>query len=149
MHRLIRATGYAIALVATLNLCGCGSGGRIAATVTLEGAPLANAQVSLMSDGNSTAGRFRGITKDDGTLELPLPGEPELPPGRYKVLIVKDEVKKGRTPPAEMKNDLTQLRAMGVTINTLPSRYADPNKTPLSAEVLPGVNTLRFALTNK
>jgi hypothetical protein len=132
-----------------LGLCGCNGAARITATVVLDDAPLANAQVTLLPEDRSGPGRFRGTTADDGTLELPLAGEPSLPPGRYKVLVIKEAIKKGARPPAEMKNDPTQLRVMGMMANVLPPRYADASTTPLSADVVSGSNSFRFVLTSK
>jgi len=117
-----------------LIICGCGSGGTVSGTVTLDGNPLPGAKVEFTP---KTGGRpGSGETDDQGKYQLKyLVDDPALPPGEYSVTI--------RT--ATSKEDES-----GKTIDIpekLPPKYHAESE--LVREVIDGENSIDFELTTK
>ena len=108
--------------------------------MTLDGKPLAEAEVRFAGDGFNPplSHAPNGTTDKDGTFRLNFRAAGDgAPPGRYKVAVTlhaRDE-QGYRTGP-----------------NTLPGRYANPETSGLTAEVVPspGPNELpAFGITSR
>jgi hypothetical protein len=125
-----------------LALLGCSGGPNnptIKGQVLLDGQPLAGARVFFQ--GGDKAGNG-AVTNEDGKFAFDA-SHPQntLKPGMYKVTITKlVDVKTGQAPPA---GDEEMLAASGNAKNSLPPIYAQPQTTPLSAEIKQGPNELK------
>jgi hypothetical protein len=161
---LIRAAGF-VAPVALAALVGCGSKGGSFATVsgvvTHNGAPVDGAKIIFHStvevEGKQGAA-YGAMTDSSGKYVIASVGkDPGIPPGLYKVTIVKLEGK-GVTPQEGI--DAGQLDAMasdtggttksGGPINLLPKEYAALGSSKLSVTLEAGKNEGKdFNLTGK
>jgi hypothetical protein len=118
--RLCRILGVVI-----LVLSGCGGGEGtlypVSGKVTLDGAPLPDAQLSFVADttkGSKALATPFGKVKD-GTYSLTTNEKPGAPAGSYKVMVN------------------TQYPGGPEKPVVLPARYADPGHSDLSVEVVP------------
>lgn len=155
--------GVILAVVAGLEGCGSGRPKTVPVTgvVTLDGKPIEGANVTFYPDTGETAGAgaqqkkadgpgrpATGTTDKDGkfTLKTFEPGDGALP-GKYKVAIIKKEV----TGFLADKDGLSGgIAPEGVKENwIIPPKYADPNKSGLTAEVKSGMQPLEFKLTSQ
>lgn len=140
----------ALALVALAGLIGCGGRGKLVKVegkVTLNGAPVKGAQVTLIPV-SGEGEKPSGFTGDDGTFRLStFSSNDGAPPGDYKVIVVKKAVQEGGP---EMKEGMVmdQIGMMKKAQqgqgggkpkveSDLPLSYADPEKTPLKQRVPP------------
>jgi hypothetical protein len=128
-------------------LCGCGGGGPvIKGTVTLDGAPLADAQVRfLKEEAGKPAETASCTTGPDGSFQVKprSRGGMTLQPGKYNVFIAKMVDKKGNVPPADdPARDPGQMEAAGLLHDALRNRYNDPAFPQFKAEIKPGTNNL-------
>jgi hypothetical protein len=143
-----------LGLAAGLPACGA-SGGQVAGCVTLDGEPLANAEVAFHADGNGAEGRWPAVTAPDGSLQMRLPPSNggRIPAGHYRIVVAKFVPKNGPTPksadPLDPANDPQQLKAAGLLVNSLPGHYQDLAKTPLEVEVKTGTNNVSLTLSSK
>jgi hypothetical protein len=141
----VRSWPVAVVLVGSL-LCGCGSRAPyIKGTVTLDGTPLADADVQFIKEGSGNQEAASCTTGPDGSFEV----RPRsrrgltLQPGKYNVFIAKMVDKKGNVPPPDdPSRDPGQMAAAGQLHNALPSRYNDPAFPQLHAEIKSGNNVL-------
>jgi hypothetical protein len=112
---------------------GCGGGpemGEVTGTVTLDGKPAANLEVSFNPKDSRQGTTALGYTKADGTYELRYPGDKTgAPVGQYTVSIVGAEVDEEAGAPI-----------------SIPERYN--TETELTATVEAGSNTIDFKLTS-
>ncbi|VTT96835.1 Uncharacterized protein OS=Blastopirellula marina DSM 3645 GN=DSM3645_20907 PE=4 SV=1 [Gemmataceae bacterium] len=137
---------FVAAVLAALPV-GCGNpttGGpsaEVTGSVTLDGKPLADAEVQFVPKGNAAlglhtaktdaAGRFR-ITRD-------APNNP-VKPGTYAVLVSKVS---GGNDPSKPGGGMDAQK------NEVPAAYQDRNRTPLTAEVRDGATDLPpFAISH-
>jgi hypothetical protein len=128
-----------------VTVCGC-SGGKqpkvvpVAGKVLFEGRPLPRAQVVFIPLGDPAPAAVRpvGTTDDEGRFTLSTFTQKDgAPEGRYAVLVT-------LFPLVGRKDDL-QLGP-----NVLPPRYADPQQSPLKAQVTKVQSELEpFQLTRK
>ena len=117
-------------------LLGCsetrkGDKAEVFGMVTLDGTPVADAQIRFMPKSNTDLGTAFSRTNAQGEFIIKPDANDNnwLKPGTYKVLISK-------IAPIEVK-------AMGAPeVNLLPSQYNLQDKTPLSAELKKGENKL-------
>jgi len=117
-------------------LLGCsetrkGDKAEVFGMVTLDGTPVADAQIRFMPKSNTDLGTAFSRTNTQGEFIIKPDANDNnwLKPGTYKVLISK-------IAPIEVK-------AMGAPeVNLLPSQYNLQDKTPLSAELKKGENKL-------
>src|SRR5262249_27600881 len=112
-----------------LCLTGCGGGGRsgpvVKGTITMEGAPLAQATVEF-AGGDPALGGDTVQTDDNGKFEIrPDPQKSLLKPGKYYVRIWKwVDPKTGKFPEGQ-DADFEQLPTAGKLTNLVPERYGD------------------------
>lgn len=143
-------------VLCALLAAGCGGEGGpalvpVEGTVTMDGKPYANANVSFIPDAsNSAVTSGSAITADDGSYKARYLSRYGLAPGKYKVTIQKLEVAGDTsTIPKEMLDDPEQLRLSGVTKEMMPPSYSDPDKTTLNIEVADGAGPYPFELDSK
>lgn len=125
-------------------------GPEIFGLVTLDGRPLAGATVTFLPQSNDpTHPAARVTTAADGRFGL-APDEvtgATLTPGKYAVVVSK--VVPRDNVPAELKDDLEQLKAAGLVRESLPARYSRRSKSTLTAEVHLEPNVFQFDLTTR
>jgi hypothetical protein len=132
-----------LAVLAAAAGCSGGNSGAFATvsgTVTQNNAPIDGAKVTFYSttevEGKRT-GAYTAITDSSGKYLLVSVGkEPGIPPGMYKVTVVKLD-QKGNLPP---DFDLGQMEASGMAHNTMPKDYENPATTKLSVTLEAGKN---------
>ncbi len=139
------------AAILCLATCGCGKAGASApqlqelpvnGTVTLDGKPLAGAEIVFMTGEPPAA--FAGKTKDDGAYRLQtVAGREATCQGACKVTISR-LVKPDGSPlgPEETPADAG-------AVEQLPAKYSRFDQTTLSATVAAGGTTVDFALTSR
>jgi hypothetical protein len=138
---LVRATGF-VALVATLG-CSQGSGNlaTVSGVVTQNGAPLDGVKVIFHSTVEAEGKRpdsYAALTDSAGMYLIAQIGKnPGIPPGMYKVTVIKLE-QKGNLPTEGF--DEGQLAASGMARNLLPKDYENPITTKLSVTLEAGKN---------
>lgn len=163
--RLERWVILGMFLACAAGLEGCGSGRPktvpVTGVVTLDGKPIEGANVTFYPDtgeATGTTGQQKksdtasrpatGATDKDGkfTLKTFEPGDGALP-GKYKVAIIKKEV----TGFLADKDGLSGgIAPEGIKEKwIIPPKYADPNKSGLTAEVKVGMQPLEFKLTSQ
>ncbi|MBA4187725.1 MAG: hypothetical protein C0467_06870 [Planctomycetaceae bacterium] len=136
---------YAPALLAAF-LAGCGSNSststtaEVTGTVTLDGKPLENAEVQFVPKSDPALGLHVAKTDSSGRFKITQdsPTNP-VKPGTYAVLVSKVI---GGNDPSQPGGGMDAQK------NEVPAVYQDRNKTPLSADVREGSNTLQpFQIT--
>lgn len=128
---------------------GCGGGDKlpepdldlvpVTGVVTLNGEPLADADISFLFDGKPPKGFVASGAKTDssGKFVIMTGSKPGTVPGRYKVTISRYTMLDGSpiVVDAEAGMDIEQLRQSGRLKQLIPERYANPETTQLSAAV--------------
>jgi hypothetical protein len=128
-----------------LALAGCSGGGgpTIKGVVTMDGKPLADAEVELIAyDRSQPLGGDIVQTDASGRFEIkPHPRKSPLKPGKFAVLVSKwVDAKTGRPLPPE---DVGMQKMAGTARNLVPSQYNNKeDRSPLSAEIKAGSNDL-------
>jgi len=121
-------------------LVGCSGGGggnRVKGKITLDGQPLAGADIILESRDKDNSGRFIGRTNDVGDYEVPPQPLPSaMKPGGYRVSINKYVDPKGKIVDPD---EIGQLQARGLAKNLVPPEYSDPELSKLTVTVKEGV----------
>jgi hypothetical protein len=136
-------TAHRLTLAAVLLAAGCGrppAGATVAGRLTLDGRPLADANVQFYPKDDLSLGLYYGGTDAEGRFTLRGRGGPVLKPGRY-VVLVKRLVKKDGKPPRP-DEDQTAYVMPGSLRNTVPEVYGDKDHSPHTVEVVPGHNEL-------
>lgn len=139
------------AAIACLAICGCGKGGPgspkladlpIKGVVTLDGSPLAGADVVFM--GGEPPAVLAGKTKDDGSYQLQTAagGEANVQ-GDCKVTISR-LVKPDGSPLAD-----GETPADTGAIEQLPGKYSRFDRTTLTATITSPESTIDFPLTTQ
>lgn len=125
--------------------CGCSKSSKfdlapVAGTVTLDGQPLADADVTFFYQGSSAPGYRISTGKTDpaGKYELKAGAKPGAVPGDFKVTVSRIVSKDGATVNLDEGMDMTQLEMQGLAKQSLPEKYSDYEKTELSAKVEKG-----------
>jgi hypothetical protein len=143
-------------VVTCLIAAGCGSDGRldchpVAGTLTLDGKPVANAEIYLVPDDERLVAAEptiapRGVSDAAGnfTLTTYAPND-GAPAGNYKVVAFV----MGVGPGTDQEPDPTPARTKGPRPVQLPARVGDRRTTDLSAVVAPGPNTLTVTVRSK
>jgi hypothetical protein len=138
---LTRAAGFLVLAA----LVGCSRGGgtyaTVSGTVTHNGVAVENAKVTFYSTAQieGKPGVVASATTDSsGKYLLATVGkEPGIPPGMYKVTIVKLNEKLGNLP---KDFDAGQMEASGMARNLMPKDYENQNTTKLSVTLEAGKN---------
>jgi hypothetical protein len=133
------AVGFAALM---LGLAGCGGdqGSDVPLVpalgkVTLDGKPLADANLVFIPIGSTKGGGGNAKTTAEGSYSVATPlGEPGLPVGEYKVVISKMELANGAVPPTSSDKPLPG----GTKDEQLSPTYADRDGTILRATVAAG-----------
>ncbi len=136
------ASGWLIALA--VGVVGCGHEQKSAVplfpvrgTVTLDGKPLAGADLRFIPEGETPGQGGSGSTKADGAYTVSTPfGEPGAAAGEYRVVIQKAEPLPGAGPAGTPGPDRPPIESAHRDL--LPPIYADPARSPLKASVTPG-----------
>lgn len=135
--------------LALLTLCGCvGDSAFVTGQVTLDGQPLADAEVVFHpADTTADVSPYGGRSGPDGKFTLQVGADRKgPPPGSYKVIVTRYVLKDGSTPSVE---DLDQFRLMGKVKNMVPAIYDNLERTPLTVEVKAGTNDIPVMLKKK
>lgn len=105
---------------------------KVTGMVTFNGAPLANAAVTFISERSRAA---TGVTDEQGRYVLTTFEENDgASPGQYRVTIAT------RTAPTPQKASDAQA--------TVPAKYSDPQRSALTVVVVDGKNEFDFALSD-
>ena len=135
---MFRGLSVAGALSACL-MAGCGGGhptADVSGSVTLDGRPLADAEVKFVPTSDANLGMLVGTTDAGGRFSIShdaAGGSASV--GSYAVLVSKPTGGAGGEMGAVVKNDVTAV-------------YQDRNRTPLKADLKAGTNALPpFALS--
>jgi hypothetical protein len=131
-----------------LALAGCGGKGDpshvgVSGTVTLNGEPLAGAQVTFIPTGDTPGVGAGAQTGSDGRYQLiDRRGKTGTEPGTYKVTISKRIMPDGSEVPADDKRPPIESPAR----ESLPPKYCDSTRTELQAVVSAQGGTVDFSL---
>lgn len=109
-------------------------------TVTLDGNPVADANVLLVYEGSPPVG-FAGsgaITDAQGRYEAQTMGKKGTVAGTYQVTVSKLVSPNGETSKPTEGMDLEQLRASGAVKESIPPKYTTPATTDLKVTVEKG-----------
>lgn len=140
MRCLLRTTQAWCFLVACalFGLIGCGDGKprnfTVSGRVTLDGQPLADASVAFVPDGNGQPAH--GQSDKDGVYTLATGMQPGVGPGRYKIVVTKDELPPmdpSWTPQQKMEARLKASKSPGKSL--VPKAYTAAATTPLTCTV--------------
>ena len=160
-----RAFGFVV-LIALVALVGCsgknGNFATVSGVVTQNGTPVEGAKVTFHSTVEVQGGKqmtYGTLTDSSGKYVISAVGkEPGIPPGMYKVTVMKFEGK-GTISSPEEGMDAGQLEAAasdtgasvkGGAANLLPKEYATPGSSKLSATLEVGKNeNVNFDLKGK
>lgn len=119
--------------------CGCGGGqeSSVTGTVTLDGQPLAGANVSFIpADRGPLA---YASTDANGNYEVKTGQQTGLPPGKYKVTVIATKM------PEYDPNSLEEP----IAVRTSPEIYASAATTPFEFDVAAGVNDFPLKLVSQ
>lgn len=125
--------GFVALVLPVLSLAGCGGGGRIEGTVTLDGQPVDGGTITFTNPdghGGNAGGQIQG-----GKYSI----ETKLAPGTYKV-----EVNWLKSTGKQIPNKSDPGTKMDETKQVIPMEYNTQSK--LTAEVKSGSNTFNFEL---
>ncbi len=130
------------AVLAIFALAGCGNGAAdapktvpVTGTVTLAGAPLANATIQFTPTDATKMNPCSGITNAQGKYELVQSVNKGAVPGPYKVTIEYYAKPDGTAAVLEDGIDIEQLKKQGLVQQALPAKYSDLEQTELKADV--------------
>jgi hypothetical protein len=137
---------YAAALAVLAAAAGCsrdsGSYAQVSGVVTFNGSPIDGAKVTFYStveSGGEKIGPYSATTDSSGKYLIASVGkQPGVPPGMYKVTIVKLDVRPDNVPAEGW--DEGQIEASGMGKNTLPKDYERLATTKLSVTLEAGKN---------
>lgn len=132
----LRVAAVVAALTFSFLATGCSGSSkpRITGKVTLDGTPLADAEVSFEKQQKGPGAKYKATTDAEGKYHLVIYGTQPVEAGTYRVTIAKYVDKKGKvTDPGE----LTQLKMAGMAKNIVPSQYSDPAFSQLKADLKP------------
>ncbi|HUY90508.1 MAG TPA: carboxypeptidase regulatory-like domain-containing protein [Pirellulales bacterium] len=136
------------AIVCTIVLAGCGKGKKgptfdltpVAGTITMDGKPLADAEVGFYLQGAAPQGYYGSGAKTDAEGKYVLKTGDALGAvaGQYKVTVSRLVGADGAAIVPEEGMDVEQLKMMGEAKESIPAQYNDLEKTELDAKVEAG-----------
>lgn len=139
-------------LAAALLTCsGCGGGSQVSkltVTATLDGKPLADADVMFQGKDDKTLGNASGKTAADGKVEIIMNKHMKMKAGRYVATVTKIvgvDSKKFEALAMPVAADLPA----GGPKNVLHPKYSDANQSPLIVTVEPGAASVTLELKSK
>ncbi len=138
----LKAIGAGLALVASVSLAGCGSGGpvmgRVSGTVSYQGKPIPKGSITFVPTDGTRPSATGTIENGAYTLQTTEPGDGAVV-GGYKVAVSDID--------ANALN--TALPGMPVQApkSAIPKKYGDANASGLTADVQSGSQTKNFELT--
>ncbi len=149
MHKrisCINAYLVAIAVWATCSGCGVKKSGPnvdlvpVSGVVTLDGKPLANADIVFYLEGDRSQGYHGsgGKTDAQGKYTLTSIAGSGAAAGNYKVAVSRITDPQGKPVVLQEGIDMEQLRMQGQAKESLPEKYSDSEKTELKATVEKG-----------
>ena len=145
-----QAFSTAVATIAVLGLLTCSGCGPsrpetapVAGRVTFQGKPVAEGMITFLPEHGRPA--IGAIGPDGGYRLTTFEAGDGAPPGKYTVTI---EARRVTAPPApkSMKDEVNVPLGQTKVEWLVPERYARPDATPLTAEVVRGANTIDFNL---
>lgn len=155
-HQVASRSHFLALIVLALFASGCGGSNDpkplplfpVTGTVTLDGKPLADANITFIPVGGTFGSGSFARSGADGKYELQSPGaekKPGAPEGEYKVIVSREVLPNGTVAP----RDLADSASAGAR-ESLPPRYSDFTQTTLSGKVTPpGPMTVDLPLTSK
>lgn len=147
MHRLVvnRESKAVWAIACLLVLAGCSKGKKgptfdltpVAGTVTLDGKPLADADLGFYLQGTAPQGYYGSGAKTDAEGKYALKTGDALGavPGQYKVTVSRLVGADGAAIVTEEGMDAEQLKMMGKVKESIPPKYNDLEQTELTITV--------------
>ena len=154
--------GWVIALVILVAMAGCGYRRpplvRVEGVVTLDGEPVAEADVTLVPVGPGRAAR--GLASDTGRVAFSTYASGDgVIPGTYKAIVSKQELTKrgarkvealrsAPSPADETASEVMIEFTDGDYRNLLPVKYAGFDSTDLSVTIERGTKSISLALTS-
>jgi hypothetical protein len=155
MNRLVRTTIAGLAALAfALTAAGCGDGLKprypVAGKVAYKGQPVPKGTVSFSPVDAAGEGAFGEIVDGFYRLTTHTTGDGAVP-GRYRVTITSAEV---ITPPAAFDTnpnatpEAAVAKAQRTAKHRIPTKYASPESSGLTAEVKPESNNFDFTLVD-
>jgi hypothetical protein len=145
---MARAERSLVTAFLILTPMGCGGNGnpshvRVSGTITLNGAPLAGAQVTFIPINDTQGIGAEARTEADGRYQLiDRRGKPGTEPGAYKVTISKRLMPDGSEVPVDDKTPPIRSPAR----ESLPPYYSDASRTRLQVVVPEQGGTIDFPL---
>lgn len=147
----------AYASAGLLFLAGCGGSTNYGPTfkvtpvtgkVTLAGAPLADADVTLIVQGAAPAGfsAAGGKTDAQGHFEVMTGVQKGAPAGKYKVTVSKLVGPNGQPVVPSEGMDLTQMVANGQAVQQVPPEFNDPSQATTEVTVAEGTPTAEIKI---
>ena len=118
--------------------CSNSNAASVSGTVTLDGQPLAGANVSFYPDGGSGA-PANGQTDAQGRYSLSTGTDVGLAPGKYVAVVVAT-----KEPPQPYDATGAEIPPIPIT----PAKYADTAKSDLKVDVKAGKNDVPLALVS-
>lgn len=141
-----RGVGKIGLLCVALATAGCSSKSSkpeltpVAGTVTLDGKPLPDADITFFLQGQTVPGytASMGKTDADGKYQLKFGGDAGAVPGNFKVTVSRIVNENGAALNPDEGMDLPQLEMQGLAKQSLPEKYWDLDKTELNTTVEKG-----------
>lgn len=146
----MRARPWFVIVLLLLGGCAAREVKSVTGRVTLNGAPLADAQVQFCPPAGTDGPTYTAISDADGRFEVfmdPRPGL-GLKPGKYVVLVTKF-AGAAAVPKEEVAGAPLQEGTMPGTLNVLPPIYNDRARSPFVIDLQPGDNYVPLALEGK
>ena len=137
MWNRIRAAAAAAALC--LFVPGCGGGGSVTGTVTLDGVPLTSGAVTFHPTGTGAAAM--GSIGPDGKYQLSVGTDKSVPPGEYVVTVESSE-----QPPPPEQSKAANKKPPPPPKRLTPDKYANKATSDLKVTVKSGTNVIPLEL---
>ena len=118
------------------------TGSVVSGTVSLEGTPLASADLYFIGQG-ANKDRFQAKSQENGRYTLRSNTNAGVPPGEYKITVSKVALPDGSLPARE---DFEKAMRTGKLKNIIDKQYETPETTPLRVVVKEGSLTHNIEL---
>ena len=118
----------------------------VSGKVTLDGTPLAGAQIVFIGEDENHQTPIPAQADDVGTYRLIGPTNGGIPPGAYRVVVTRMALPDGTVPTGEK---LHQAREDEQLVNQVPAIYEDRSSTPLRFDIPAGQRSINLELTKQ